>query len=267
MPAMTEPPALGAALHFDHELATQPEPFATLARALFGERSDGAYRHFTIPDGRKARPSVPLNIDGLLRRITAGTTSVAMVETEPRTADPDIMLISAGTLPHDRRSRSLTKCRYDFTAAFGAHRLRELGAARVLDLVIAFADAVAARAGGVHWATSTIYASSLALGGGSQQLTRAQNSHVTDLLYWQPRWGEVIRGPQWGTFLGAEHVTTLGGIARIEREAGCARVVALASGGAFLQATPIDQPIVEDSDDGGVLARLSEFLAPVMGKR
>ncbi len=259
--------ALGAALHFDHELASDPEPFVTLARTFFGDRSDGEFRHFTVPDRGKARPPVPLDLAGLARRITGGNTWSAMVETEPRTADPDVMLISAGTAPRDQPSRSLTKCRYAFDAAFGSNRLRELGADKVLGGVIAFADAVAARAGVVQWASSTIYASCLAMGAGSQRLTRAQRSHVTDLLYWQPRWGEVIRGPQWGTFLGAEHVTTLGGIARIERESGCARVVALASGGAFLQATPIDQPIVEDSDDGGVLARLSELLAPVMSKR
>jgi len=265
---MTDEPALGAALHFDHELASDPEPFAVLARALFGERSDGEFTHFFIPDSpRKARPGVPLNLKKLVERINEGTTWSAAVGTAARTPDPDEMRISANTVPAHRPSRSLTKCRYAFDAAFGAHRLRELGAKRVLDLVIGFADAVAARAGVVQWATSTVYASCLAMGGGSDRLTREQRSHVTDLLYWQPRWGDVIRGPQWGTFLGAAHVTTLGGIARIERESGCARVVALGSGGAFLQATPIEQPIVEDSDNGGVLARLAAFLAPVMGKR
>jgi len=265
---MTDGPALGAALHYDFELASNPEPFAALARALFGERSDGAFTHFVIPDSpRKARPGVPLNLKKLVERISEGTTWSAAVGTAARTPDPDEMRISANTVPEHRPSRSLTKCRYAFHAEFGAHRLRELGAQRVLDLVIAFADAVAARAGVVHWATSTVYAACLAGGGGSDRLTKAQNSHASDLRYWQPRWGDVIRGPQWGTFLGAAHVTALGGIARIEREAGCARVVALGSGGAFLQATPIDQPIVEDTDDGGVLARLSEFLAPVMGKR
>lgn len=67
--------------------------------------------------------------------------------------------------------------------------------------------------------------------------TAAQNDRVTDGLYWRPRWGEVIRGPAWGTFLGAQHVDKLGGIARIERESGCARVIALSSGGAYLQTT------------------------------
>jgi hypothetical protein len=43
-------------------------------------------------------------------------------------------------------------------------------------------------------------------------------------------------------------------------------VVALASGGAFLQATAIDAPIVEGHDDGGVVARLVRFLEPVMSE-
>jgi hypothetical protein len=268
MPAMTDGLALGAALHFDHELAGDPQPFATVVCALFGERSDGEFRQFIIPDApRKGRPPVPLNLEKLVERINEGTVATASVGTGPHTPDPDEMRISASTVREGRPSRSLTKCRYNFSAELGANRLRELGAQRVLDLLIAFADAVAARAGVVQWASSTVYAACLAMGGGSDRLTKAQNSHVSDLLYWQPRWGDVIRGPQWGTFLGAAHVTVLGGIGRIERESGCARVVALASGGAFLQATPIDQPIVEETDDGGVLARLSEFLAPVMGKR
>jgi len=43
--------------------------------------------------------------------------------------------------------------------------------------------------------------------------------------------------------------------------------VPLKSGGAFLQATPIDHPLVEGYDEGDVLERLARFLAPVMGVR
>ena len=57
----------------------------------------------------------------------------------------------------------------------------------------------------------------------------------------------------------------LSGVRRIETESGCARVVTLASGGGFLQMTPIDQPIVENDDDGGRLSALGRFLTPVMG--
>jgi hypothetical protein len=65
----------------------------------------------------------------------------------------------------------------------------------------------------------------------------------------------VIRGPAWGTFLGAPHVDKLGGMTRIERESGCARVIALESGGAYLQTTP------EPTD--GVPEALVRFLEPV----
>ncbi|MBX3161151.1 MAG: hypothetical protein KF773_34640 [Deltaproteobacteria bacterium] len=42
-------------------------------------------------------------------------------------------------------------------------------------------------------------------------------------------------------------------------------VQALRSGGAYVQATPIDAPLVEDRDE--LPARLIEALAPVMGQR
>lgn len=266
---MNEGLAFGAAVHYDFVLSEDPTPFADIVRNLFGERSeDGRFTHFYIwDDKRKAPPSVPLDLHKLLRLVTEGRLWLAAVQTAPKTSDAEQMVVAAGTVPRDRPPRSLTKCRYRFDASFGPFRLREIGAQRALDAVIEFADAVSARAGVVHWAETTIYASCLASGHGSFQLTKAQGGHIQDLRYWEPRWGDVIRGPQWGTFLGAAHVETLGGLARIEREAGCARVVGLRSGGAFLQATPIDQPIVEDHDDGGVLARLAAFLAPVMGQR
>lgn len=266
---MTDGLALGAALHFDHELAADPAPFAAIIKKLFGESSpDGAYRHHYIwADQRKSPPGRPFDLRALLALITKGSVWLAAVESGLDARDVDESRIAAGTAPLTKPSHSVSKCRYGFDAAFGANRLRELGTQRILDAVIAFADAVAARAGVVQWAESTIYASCLASCAGSSKLSREQSGHIQDLMYWQPRWGEVIRGPQWGTFLGVAHVETLGGIARIERDAGCARVVALTSGGAFLQATPIDRPIVEDQADDGALARLTSFLEPVMGKR
>ncbi|HEY1552696.1 MAG TPA: type VI immunity family protein [Kofleriaceae bacterium] len=262
-------PALAAALHFDRELASDPAPFSALVRALFGEASpDGTYRHHYIwADQRKAPPSRPLDLHALLALIAKGSLWLAAVETGHDTRDGDAMRIAAGTTPLDKPAHSVTACRYGFDASFGAARLDQLGAQHVLDLVIAFADAVAARAGVVHWADTTTYASCLASCSGGAALSREQSGHVQDLMYWQPRWGDVIRGPQWGTFLGASHVDALGGVERIARDSGCARVIALGSGGAFLQATPLVEPIVEGRDDGGTLARLARFLAPVMGTR
>lgn len=269
MPALTGAFALGAAVHHDFVLAESPAPLAHFLRELFGDRSpDGRFTQSCIwDDKRKVGPPAPLSLDKLLRLVTEGKVWLAGVGTRPNTPEADQMRISAGTVARNRPARSLTRCRYQLVAQFGAARLREVGAQRALDLVIEFADAVSARAGVVHWAETTRYAACLASGGGSFELTKQQGSHIQDLLYWQPRWGDVIRGPQWGTLLGAAHVEALGGLARIERESGCARVVGLRSGGAFLQATPLDEPIVEDHDDHGVLARLAAFLAPVMGQR
>lgn len=188
------------------------------------------------------------------------------MQSAPGTADHAQIEISAGVVGEDRPSRSLTKCRYAIWGAVGAEALQRIGAERAVDAIVVFAGAVAARAGVMQWATTTVYASCLAAGANSSQLSRDENRHVTDLMYWQPRWGVVIRGPQWGTFLGAEHVRALGGVDKIGAESGCARVVPLASGGAFLQATPLEHPIIEGSASGE-LARMTSYLAPVMGQR
>jgi hypothetical protein len=255
--------ALAAAVHFDFELASNVAPFARLIEELFASEP-GALQFFIPITNRKARPPTPLKLASLLKRISDGV-ALAAVETPLPTPDHEQLRISAETTPiaqHPERFFARTRCNYSCHADVGAAQINRLGARRVLGAIIAFADAVRARAGVIHWADTTRYASCLASGGGSSQLSSEQCRHVSDLMYWQPRWGDVIRGPQWGTFLGVDHVERLGGLSRIEHESGCARVIALGSGGAFLQATPIDEPIVEDHDDGGVLSRLSQFLSP-----
>jgi hypothetical protein len=263
--------ALGAAVHYDFELADTPKPFEALVEDLFGAESPGGeFRHWFIRvENRQAPPPAPLDLRKLVRRVVGGGLAMAAAETAPKTADPDMMLVRAGTTPVSQRPErfSQSKSLYDAIAVFGAARLRGIGRQRALDDIVAFADAVDAQAGVVHWADSAAYAGGLASCGGSPTLSREQVGHITDLMYWQSRWGEVIRGPAWGTFLGAAHVERLGGIRRIEREAPCARVIALRSGGGFLEATDIENPLVEDHDDGGALARLAAFLAPVMGHR
>jgi hypothetical protein len=257
--------AFATAFYFDVELAADVAPFARVVEALFS-RKRGLYQ-FLIPlENTKAQPPKPLDLGKLLERIADGVVSVAAVETPPKTADREQMRVSVSTTPIANRPErfSQTRCRYAFDAQFGAASMDELGAQCVLDAIVAFADAMGARAGIALWADTTIFASSLVTCGGSSQLTREQDRRVLALMDGRSRWGEAIRGPQWGTFLGRTHVEQLGGIARIERESGCVRVVSLASGGAFLQTTTIDAPIVEGHDDGSVLARLAQFLAPVM---
>jgi hypothetical protein len=259
--------AFGGAVHFDTELVGSPEPFVALVRSLFGESPGGAVHWYTPIEGKRSPAPAPLDVDKLVQLIGRGV-AFAAVETAPATPDSELVLARAAATPIAQRPErfSQTKCRYSAELALGAAALHRLGAQRVLDAFIAFAGAVRGRAGVVHWADSAAYASCLASCGGSEALSREQIQHIADLMYWQPRWGEVIRGPAWGTFLGADHVDRLGGLARIERESGCARVVGLASGGAFLQATPIDAPLVEGHADRGVLDRLAGFLAPVMGQ-
>ena len=256
--------ALGAAIHYDFELAAKPKPFEVLVEGLFGTSSPrGEPRHWFIDvHNRKAPPPAPLNLLKLVRPVAGGGIATAAVETAPNTADPDMMLVRAGTAPIDKQPERFTqtKCLYDAVAVIGSAQLRQVGMQRALDAIVAFA-------GVVHCADSAAYAAGLASCGGSPALSREQVGHITDLMYWRPRWGDIIRGPAWGTFLGAAHVERLGGVGRIERQGACAQVIALHSGGAFLQATPIESLLIEGRDDGGVFARLSQILAPVMGQR
>jgi len=261
-------PALGAALYFDAELAREPAPFATLVEALAGTRSrDGAINHFTVPIGQRSAAPIgkPLNLTTLIHRITDGTAFSAGVETAAKTAADARLWIHAQTGPAGAAKRySKTACRYDLDAHFGPARLRELDARRVLDALYAFADAAGARAGTLHWATATAFAAGLATLT-YDGLSEAQEQRVADLVDDPSRWGDAIRGPAWGTVLSPAHVATLGGQAKLEREAPCARVVPLPSGGAVLEATLLDALIVEGRDDvDGELVELAAYLTQLV---
>ena len=249
---------LGAALHFDTELATDPEPFARLVAAL----ADGTTNlsRWTFDLANRPREPAPLNFARLPASIKLGRTSVIGIQTPRGTPPAERLLVRADVAPRTAHPERFvqTRCLYDAIIGLGHTRATEHAVAAI----VAFADAVAARAGVVHWATTPGYAAALASLGGDDTVTAAQIGHITDMMYWQPRWGDVIRGPAWGTFLSAAHVATLGGSARVERDAPCARVVALASGGAYLQATPA--PCAEPDVP---LDELVAFLAPVMGHR
>jgi hypothetical protein len=250
--------ALGAALHFDAELAADPQPFARLVETL----ADGATHLVRWSFDLKNRPREPAPLDfaRLPASIKLGRASIIGIQTPRETPAAERLLVEAYVAPRTARPERFvqTRCRYDAIVGLGHARATEDAVAAI----VAFADAVAARAGVVHWATTPGYADALASFGGHGTLTAAQIAHITDMMYWQPRWGDVIRGPAWGTFVNAAHVATLGGIARVERDAPCARVVALASGGAFLQATP-----AACAEPDVPLGELAAFLAPVMGHR
>ncbi|MEO8703875.1 MAG: type VI immunity family protein [Kofleriaceae bacterium] len=261
--------ALGAAVHFDFELATHPEPFENLVRDLVGVSSaSGEFRHWYIPlEGKRTPPPPAFDLSRLVRLVRRGVASAA-AETLPNAADPDRLLVVAGTRPLDAAPErfTMTKCRYDAVIVVGCSRLRQLGTQRVIDAIVTFADAVAARAGVVHCATTSAYAAGLASCGGSTVLSTREVGHITDLMYFQPQWGDVIRGPAWGTFLGPSHVDRLGGAGKLAETAPCARVVSLPSGGGYLQVTATDQPILE-RDSMAPLDELALFLDQVVGHR
>ncbi|MCW5802988.1 MAG: hypothetical protein KIT31_11430 [Deltaproteobacteria bacterium] len=254
--------SMSVAVHHDTDLAASPRALEILVETLCGTASpSGELRHWYTPlKGKRTSVPPPFHLARMMKLVDRGVWAIA-VQAEPETPAADELLVVAQTAPGARSSQ--TRCRYDADAAFGPARLRELGAQRALDAMIAFADAVGARAGVVHWARSTAYVKALATYGGSS-ITHEQSVHIGDLMYWQPRWGDVIRGPAWGTVLAPAHVDRLGGVDRVRAATG-AHVQALRSGGAYVQATPIDAPLVEDRDE--LPARLIEALAPVMGQR
>jgi hypothetical protein len=242
--------AVAAALYFDHELAADPRPFVALVESLTAV-GNSFRQSYLDTENRKMRPPTEFDLKRLVARITKGMTADVGVETALRTPDVDTLFVAVDTTPVAKRPEryALTKCRYEATVAIGAARFDNV------DAIVNFADSVAARAGAIFVANTAEYARALATGGSGPTLTAAQNDRITDGLYWRPRWGDVIRGPEWGTFLGAPHVDRLGGLERIKRESGCARVIALSSGGAYLQTTP------EPTDE--VPEPLVRFLEPV----
>jgi len=119
-----------------------------------------------------------------------------------------------------------------------------------------FAGAVAASAGIVVWSPSLDFARALALLSSGPDLPRARVTALVDAQVTRSRWGAVIRGPEWGTFLSATHVAMLEGCTLP-----VAKTIPLASGGAFVQLT--DEPF-DTEVPPAELAALREALAPVM---
>src|SRR4051812_13659289 len=118
--------ALGAAVHYDFELATDPQPFETLVRELFGASSpSGEFRHWYIDLKSKRTPPPPsLDLGKLVQLVQRGVASAA-AETAPNAADTDRMLVVAGTRPLDAAPErfSMTKCRFDAVIVAGPARL------------------------------------------------------------------------------------------------------------------------------------------------
>jgi hypothetical protein len=90
--------------------------------------------------------------------------------------------------------------KYDLVLAFSAAQIDALGVDPVLTALCDFAGTVKATAGVVLWSPSLSCARALALLASGNNLTKEQASRVSDAYYWRSKWGEVIRGPEWGSF-------------------------------------------------------------------
>jgi hypothetical protein len=242
--------ALSAALYFDHELAIDPAPLAMLWKRL---AKPPRLRQWWATTKSSQKPR-PLDIDGLVAKVASGQTTRAAVESEPRG-----FLVFAQTTPKASLDEGLPprQWSYDAVIALGPGEIAAIGRQDVLDALCDFAGAVRVKAGIVVWSASLAYATALAMLSSGSELTKAQESRVTNGYYWRTHWGRVIRGPEWGTFLSAAHVTALGDLSRLP----AAKIVSLASGGAFVQLAP--DPLDVDAPSPK-LDELRAVLAPVM---
>jgi hypothetical protein len=240
--------ALGAALYFDHELAVDPRPLAALWERI---ATQPALRSWSQTATSSTKP-VDFNPAQLATRVASGKTTTVGVESRSR--DVTIIAQTAPAETLDRRPPA-PRWKYDLAVGLAADRVDALGQEAVIDALCEFAGATAASAGIVVWSASVDFARALAFLSSGPDLPPARVTALVDAQVARSRWGEVIRGPEWGTFLSAAHVAMLAGATLP-----VVRTVPLTSGGVFLQATvePFD---VEAPPP--VLASLREALARV----
>src|SRR5689334_17693694 len=113
-------PAVAAALYFDRELATNPEPVVRLVETLASPGT--TFRQWRIPVVGKGHPPSELDLKRLVMWVTKGNSYSVGVETGEDTSDADTCFIRLGTTPLSKNPRTLTKCRYEATIAIGARR-------------------------------------------------------------------------------------------------------------------------------------------------
>ncbi len=241
--------ALGAAVYFDHELATDPRPLVTLWSRI---ATQPELRCWTLTAKRTTKP-LDFNIDQLTSRIESGETTAVGVETYNR--DVTIIAQTTPAASLDRRPPA-PRWKYDLAVALGGDQVARLGQETVVTALCEFAGAVAASAGIVIWSASLDFARALALLSSGPDLPHAHVTALVDAQVTRSHWGNVIRGPEWGTFLSAAHVATLAG-----RALPVAKTIPLTSGGAFVQLTP--EPFDVEAPPPA-LAELREALAPAM---
>lgn len=241
--------ALGAALYFDHELAADPRPLTTLWSRI---ATQGELRSWTLTAKGATKP-VGFDATQLAMRIESGETTTVGIETRSR--DVTIIAGTGRAASLDRRPPA-PLWSYDLVVALADERVVALGQDMIVKALCEFAGAVAATAGIVVWSASLDFARSLALLSSGPDLPRQHVSALVEAQVNRSHWGNVIRGPEWGTFLSAALVAKLGG-----RVLPVAKTIPLASGGAFVQLT-LERFDVEAPPPA--LADLRDALAPVM---
>lgn len=259
-------PALGCAVYFDTNLSAGAGPLLTLWERLIITVPLDQLTQSTVSEKTQqlGKPG-PFNAVSLRRKIESGSTADAAVQTRPSIPDPERLFVLAQTTPVAKLREGVPPrhWKYSMVAALGPIQLARIGPQAVVDAMVEFADAVTVKAGVMHWTETTSFASGLAMGSGGG-LTAALERQITDSMYWRTYWGRMIRGPAWGTFLSSTHVDQLGGLAAVRGS--CARVLRLASGGAFLQLTDIAEPVL-DGEVPPRLAALRSALAPLLGEQ
>jgi len=241
--------ALGAAVYFDHELAAEPRPLTTLWSRIATQPSLRSW--LLTPKG--ATKPVDFDAAQLASRIESGKTTTVGVESHSR--DVTIIAQTAPAASLDRRPPA-PRWPYDLAVALSAEHVAALGQDAVIAALCEFAGAVAAAAGVVVWSASLDFARALALLSSGPDLPPPQVTALVDAQITRSHWGDIIRGPEWGTFISATHVAALA-----DGRLPVAKTIPLSSGGAFIQvsAEPFD---VEAPPPA--LAVLREALAPVM---
>ena len=235
--------ALGCALYFDTDLSADPTALFALWERLAPASSSQMTQWTTSERSQQVEKPAALDIDTLRHRITAGETASAAIETAPKTPDRECVLVLAQTTPAARLREGTPPrhWRYSLVVAMGAGPLSRIGRRVAVDAIVEVADRVAVKAGVIHWAQTTSFASGLAMGAAGAGLSADEEARITHSLYWRSHWGRIVRGPSWGTFLGKSHVAQLDNLAALG--ARCARAVMLESGGAYLQLTNVDEPV------------------------
>ncbi|MDQ3367581.1 MAG: hypothetical protein M3680_19340 [Myxococcota bacterium] len=197
----------------------------------------------------------PFDLAKMETAVAVGSAATAAIET-----DQGLLILSHAISAAQLQEPLVPRpWRYDTAIAIGGDDLARVGMQRAVDSIVAFADAVAVKAGILYWADSVTYASALATGGFSGGLTSEQERHVRDSHDLSNYWGRIIRGPAWGTFLNAAQVSILGDLTKLHP----AKVVLLRSGGAYVQLTTIDGATSID-EPSPPLDRLRAALTPLL---